>query len=53
VAIIEVLPPGTAEPPPGTVDAPPGTGELSLRLIDAATAWIDENAADRGLPGLL
>jgi hypothetical protein len=35
------------------VELPPGTGEVSLRLIDAATAWIVQNAADRGLPGLV
>lgn len=35
------------------VELPPGTGEVSLRLIDAATEWIDANAADRNLPGLV
>ena len=45
--------------PPGSdqhvaiVEVPPGSGEVSLRLIDAATGWIEHNAAVRGLPGLV
>ena len=31
----------------------PGSGEVALRLIDAAVEWIQDNAADRGLPGLI
>ena len=30
-----------------------GSGEVALRLIDAAVEMIQDNAADRGLPGLI
>jgi hypothetical protein len=48
-----VLFPPRSEQHVAVVDLPPGTGEASLRLIDAATRWIDDNAAGRGLPGLV
>jgi len=48
-----VLFPPRSELHVAVVDLPPGTGEVSPRLIDAATRWIDDNAAERGLPGLV